>query len=44
MCFAVPEKEADTVREALLLKFRKDLDAERLSKVMGLSQNELFYY
>nr|PNR54044.1 hypothetical protein PHYPA_007720 [Physcomitrium patens] len=33
VCFAVPEKEADTVREALLLKFRKDLDAERLSKV-----------
>lgn len=33
VCFAVPEKEADTVRRALEKKFRRDLDAGRLSKV-----------
>jgi aspartokinase/homoserine dehydrogenase 1 len=33
VCFAVPEKEAEQVRRALEKKFRRDLDAGRLSKV-----------
>lgn len=33
VCFAVPEKEAEQVRRALERKFRRDLDAGRLSKV-----------
>lgn len=32
VCFAVPEKEADLVRRALERKFRRDLDAGRLSR------------
>lgn len=33
VCFAVPETEAEAVRRALEKKFRRDLDAGRLSKV-----------
>ena len=33
MCFAVPEKEAMVVCQALERKFRRDLDAGRLSRV-----------
>lgn len=40
VCFAVPMKEADTVRRALEQKFRRDLDAGRLSKVTNLWSNE----
>lgn len=33
VCFAVPEKEVDSVAEALRLRFRQALDAGRLSQV-----------
>jgi aspartokinase/homoserine dehydrogenase 1 len=33
VCFAVPEKEADTVYRSLMSKFRKELEAGRLSNV-----------
>jgi len=34
VCSALPRTEADTVRRALEKKFRRDLDAECLSKVL----------
>lgn len=37
VCFAVPEKEAQTVAKALESKFRRALDAGRLSKVFNVS-------
>lgn len=40
VCFAVPEKEVDTVRLALLTRFRRDLDAGRISKVTNVLQHD----